>query len=108
MSGGCRWEPFQINEKEYKELKEILLNSGLEEIDTPDWVNNDSDWHIWTFELKTGAPSKEHKRLNDICEEIEKKKKKAIEEGDEEKKIKLHLEYIKAGNDLAEFIMKYT
>jgi hypothetical protein len=65
MSGGARWEPFEIDEVEYDALVQALAQHGYEPVpaEPPAWVKNGADWRIWADELRSGVPSEEHRRL---------------------------------------------
>lgn len=107
MSGGCTWKPFAITQEEYEELALELRNRGIRIVETPAWVKNRADWRIWTFELEFGIPADEHYRLWREDEKWAKLKKRAQEEGDEEKTIEYHLKGLKAGERLANFVNPY-
>lgn len=65
MSGGARWDPFEISAREYSELVIALRRRGYESSPpAPDWVESRTDWHIWRDELKFGVPSAEHRLLS--------------------------------------------
>ena len=65
MSGGARWEPFEIDEVAYDELVQALAEHGFEPLpdEPPAWVEHRADWRIWEDELRSGVPSEEHRRL---------------------------------------------
>ena len=64
MSGGCRWEPFEISKQEYVELVASLKREGFRETSPPTWVKSEEDWNVWKYEYELGVPSKEHYRLH--------------------------------------------
>lgn len=110
MSGGCRWEPFQIGPEEYQELISALqdVSSGTyRKVRTPDWVKNRIDWHIWAFEYELGVPSKKHYELERENDRWEKLKKEAQKKGDTKQELKYHLKAVSSGNKLAEFLQPY-
>lgn len=59
MSGGCEWEPFQIDASEWNDVKQALTAPGSEEpcefIEPPDWVKTYDDWHTWVMTFKWGG-----------------------------------------------------
>ena len=59
MSGGCEWEPFQIDASEWNDLKQALTAPGSEEpcefVEPPDWVKTFEDWSQWVMRLKYGG-----------------------------------------------------
>jgi hypothetical protein len=73
MSGGARWEPFEIDESEYEELVAALAEHGYEPLpaEPPGWVAGRTDWRIWEDELRTGIPSEEHRRLQARADEAD-------------------------------------
>jgi hypothetical protein len=64
MSGGVKWEPFQLADEEYREVREVLEKRGLVLVEPPGWVKFGSDWHIWEMDVDHGIPSDEHRKLN--------------------------------------------
>ncbi len=109
MSGGCTWEPFQINNEEYEELTKSLIASDKKytKDEPPDWVENYSEWHIWIMERLYDVPAEEHLRLTKEYSRLEKLRKEAHENGDSTLTIDLHLKAIQAGNELSEYFMKH-
>src|ERR1044072_663246 len=68
MSGGCRWQPFDMTAAQYEEIVRELERSGLVRAETPDWVATRSDWTAWMMEHRNSVPSAEHRRLTAIYE----------------------------------------
>jgi hypothetical protein len=63
MSGGCRWQPFEISKDEYDELIRAFradTKGNFEAADAPEWVKTPSDWSIWIIERMRGVPAAEH------------------------------------------------
>lgn len=104
MSGGCRWEPFNLDAAEYDELAEGLRQEGLKVVETPEWVRTYTYWKIWELEQIAGVPSSEHKRLNDIHDRLEEELRVALKEGRQEDADRLQLELFDSSNKLAEFV----
>ena len=71
MSGGARWEPFEIDELAYDELVKALAEHGFGPLpaEPPAWVKGRADWRIWEDELRSGVPSEEHRRLQTRADE---------------------------------------
>ena len=107
MSGGARWEPFELSEEEYILVADYFENRGLAKVDTPDWVRSQEDWMIWQMEVDHGVPAEEHRRLQQACAEIEVKLKQAEKAGDRKEADNLHVRYLKASNKLVEFTEQY-
>jgi hypothetical protein len=111
MSGGCKWQPFEISQIEYEELT-VSLNTNSDKlfkrIEVPGWVQSHSDWSIWRMEYLYGVPSKEHRRLQQEYDEIEEKRKKARESGDKELEESLYEKFLEIGERLSEFIVSHT
>ena len=59
MSGGCKWEPFQIDASEWNDLRQGFAAPGSEGpyefIEPPDWVKTYDDWHTWVMTFKWGG-----------------------------------------------------
>jgi hypothetical protein len=106
MSGGCRWQPFQITPDEYEELARSL--DGLERVEVPEWVQTSSDWTIWAMHLKRGVPAEEHRRLTDESEQLARKAKEARERGEVELAEDLFVQSVQAGTRLGEFVMSHA
>ena len=111
MSGGCEWESFKITPAEYQELVSELLavqDAGYKQLPPPpEWVASPNDWLIWLMEQLSGVPAKEHHRLSQECEALEKAMRDTISKGDKALVAELHLKSIQAGNKLAEFVRQH-
>ena len=103
MSGGCTWEPFSINDREYEELVEKLRTHGMRYVEPPAWVLTRDEWHVWKFEFEVGIPADEHYRLLQEDKKWAELKKQARDEGDEEKTLEYHLKGLESGKRLALF-----
>jgi len=110
MSGGVQWEPYSLKPGGFDSLAQELASAyaqgGLEYRQPDAWVRNLEDWHVWVMFIKHGVPWEEHKRLNDAVVAIENKMKAAKENKDEAQLNELHLQNIRAGTELSEFIME--
>ena len=107
MSGGAKWEPFVLNDIEYVEVRAELETLGLEWVEPPGWLRTRSDWQVWEMEIDHGVPADEHRRLNDLCEETERKLNIANNNGHDDQVAHLHIKYIELSNKLAAFVEKY-
>lgn len=104
MSGGCRWEPFELTDAEWQQTRAELEQHGgqLQYVEPPDWVATLEDWQIWIFDHVYGVPAQEHRPLAQRDDELARAIEQAAAEGDEEKVIELHLERYKVGEALAD------
>jgi len=57
MSGGCVWEPFDIDSDEYEELAGELQACGVRSARPSEWVQNRVNSQLWTFEFEVGIPA---------------------------------------------------
>ena len=109
MSGGCTWEPFQITETDWKDLKHDLASprSGNKEfVEPPDWVRTIDDWSSWVMIFKYGYPE-EFRELEREYRQVAQARELAVKEGNGDLVADLHLRVIESGNKLAEFVMKH-
>ncbi len=107
MSGGARWEPFQLAHDEYEEISGILESDGLIKLEAPDWVRSISDWMIWIYEVDHEVPADEHRRLEAVSSEIRKRMDDAYAAGDTNKARKLELDWHEAAKCTQEFVDKH-
>jgi hypothetical protein len=109
MSGGCDWEPFEIDEAEWEALRAALAadpDEPVEYVESPAWVKTPSDWHVWVMEYGFGVPAEEHRRLARAYEEIDARVRAARRSGDDAKVLELYAEHAAAGDALAEFLKR--
>jgi hypothetical protein len=110
MSGGCEWEPFALTESEWDELTATLRSlpddEACEFVQPPQWVESIDDWQAWIMIFKYGLPE-EFRYLEREVRDLERDRAKAVESGDQERVLELHLQVIEAGNRLAEFVMAH-
>jgi hypothetical protein len=110
MSGGVEWEPYGLNEGEFDKLVSVMedeSNGALKYVVPPEWVENYSDWRLWSIFYEHEIPVGELKRLKDQDERIEQERVEAESRGDKELAEKLHLQSLEAGKKLAQYIMKH-
>jgi hypothetical protein len=108
MSGGCRWEPFEVDEQEWQEIREALEERDVFFVEPPDWVENLHDWHAWLFDLRYGIPAEEHRRLMQEDADLGRAIARAAAAGDQETVAELHLERVRVGAELAEMVAQYV
>ena len=110
MSGGCEWEPFQITASEWEDLASHLMSltddEACEFVQPPDWVETIDDWQAWIMIHKYGMPD-EFRVLEREVRELENARKRALNEGNEELVLELHLRVIEAGEKLSQLVMKH-
>jgi len=107
MGGGCVWEPFQITEKGYRELTELLTTRDgrpVKVIETPDWVQDLEDFQIWIFDREFHVPWQAHKVLKDAYREA---RGRTAAAGDEQERTELFRLEIEAANRLNEYVEKH-
>jgi hypothetical protein len=110
MSGGCKWEPFQLSQPEWEELVRHFQSqpgdSAFHFVHPPDWVETVEDWHSWIMMYKFGMPEK-FRQLEREVRELERARKQALDDGNQDLVLELHLRVIEAGNKLAELVMTH-
>lgn len=86
MSGGCKWEPFQIDASEWNELRRAFEASQSGEahefVEPPEWVKTIDDWHAWVMIFRYGY-HEEFRHLDRECRELERARDQAANEGNE-------------------------
>jgi hypothetical protein len=108
MSGGCQWEPFQLTEAEYAELRTELQNRGFQEAAPPPWVETFEDWKIWELERTHGIPADEHKRLSNQCARLQEDMRSAQEQGRGKEAAGLWIKLLRAGRKLSRFVNRHA
>ena len=109
MSGGCTWDPFQITESDWNDLKEELAapSSGNREfVEPPTWVDTIDDWNSWVMMFKYGFPE-EFRELEREYRRLAEARAEAMAKGRGDLVEQLHLSVIEAGNRLGDFVMKH-
>lgn len=111
MSGGCRWDPFEITEAELDEVVRELEANGdrdgrpLRFEEPPDWVANSSDWGIWVSERVYSIPADENRRLSAEMAEAEKAMNEAAARGDESARIEHLCRLSELGAEWSDFLL---
>jgi hypothetical protein len=110
MSGGCQWEPFQLNRSEWDELAHHLQSqpghSRFQFVPPPEWVVTVEDWQSWIMMYKYGFPA-EFRVLDRELRDLEQARKQAMIDGNQDLVEELHLRVIEAGNKLADLVMNH-
>ena len=110
MSGGCKWEPFQIDENDFEELVAQLLSDDpkyFRWIEPAEWVKTYDDWTAWKFELIHGGPSQEYRKLWSELKATSKAHIDAGKRGDEETEKKLYEKYKGVERKFTDFMNQY-
>jgi hypothetical protein len=108
MSGGCSWEPFEISEQEWDELRAELLVDPEEElryVEPPEWAATFADWNRWIWEFRFGVPGAELHKLEARIKELEAERNQALKDGDHTLAEDLDLKVHEANWELSEFFM---
>lgn len=108
--GGCKWEPFQIEEKDFIDLLKKLgtINDEAYKFIVPnDWVKNFSDWSIWKMEYCYGIPSSENKKLHDRYIQTENLLQEAYNQNSRKAIIKNFRKLQKIENKITKLILKH-
>lgn len=106
MSGGARWTPFALSPEEWREIAQVLKDEdGVEDAPVAEWVQTMDDWPIWVMERRLGIPAAEHRRLARRSEALRKERDAARD--DEDRYLELHVAFIQAESELAEFLSRY-
>jgi hypothetical protein len=106
MSGGCRWEPFQITPADYEEVIERLkniANPSHKFVQVPDYVINKLEWFAWVMHEEIGIPFKEHLQLMIEEETYQKLHRQACVAGDHQRVEELHWLWYEAAKKLQAF-----
>jgi hypothetical protein len=113
MSGGCRWDPFEITQSEFAEIVSELEAHGdrdgkpLQYEEPPDWVATRSDWGIWVGERVYSIPAEESRRLSAEMAEVEKAMNEAAARGDEDARIEHLCRLSELGAEMSDFILRH-
>lgn len=109
MSGGCRWEPFEIDAEEWQEARAKLEAPpyGHRFLEPPADVRTRQEWVGWIFERRFGMPSGKYLALSRRLDELDTQVERAAEAGDARREHRLRLERMLVGMRLARLTMKY-
>jgi hypothetical protein len=104
MSGGCRWEPFELDADEWGEVRDALTTSGCRYMEPPDWVADYEDWFAWLFDTLYGVPAEEHRRLMREDAELERAIARAAADDDQDALLDLHMQRIRVGEQMTTLV----
>ncbi len=110
LNRNCQWQPFELDEQDYRELVLDLLISPAscyEQVTPADWVSTPKDWYYWCCEYRVGIPAQKHRELLEESEMWSKKARQASEEGSKELAESYHWKSILAGQQLMDLVMPY-
>lgn len=110
MSGGCKWEPFEIDQNEYEEIVKALFampQANYRLIAPPNWVRNSDDWQMWCQEYEMEIPHETFYRLSMEDNKWSNLKRQAEESGNKDLALEYHLKGLETGVQLVEFITPY-
>jgi hypothetical protein len=113
MSGGCRWDPFEIDESEFAEVVREIEAGGdrdgrpLRYEEPPDWVANPNEWGIWVGERVYSIPAEERRRLSAEMDEVEKAMNEAAARGDEDARIEHLCRLSELGAEMSDFMLRH-
>jgi len=85
MSGGCAWEPAELNRDQYEEVVQELLalrEKGYKRLDPPQWVRTESDFILWATEVTYGVPAEQNRKLFERDNQLMESMRQARQEGD--------------------------
>jgi hypothetical protein len=107
MSGGCKWEPFEIDATEWSRLRTALETgaSRYEYVEPPAWVQTYEYWQVWLLELRHGVPAEEHRRLVDEDAVLERELQQALAQGDDDRVLVLHAQRSDVNSAIARLVM---
>lgn len=110
MSGGCKWEPFQITEKEFNELISEFASESAEfrYIEPEDWVKTYDDWKAWEAERIHGIPAHEYLQLWAELKAADDALRNAEKIGDEKMLENLRKKLKEADLKMTNLIMQYV
>lgn len=87
MSGGCRWEPFELTTEEFRELVDELEARSPDEgeyrfVQPPEWVRSYEDWSLWCAEYLSSIPAELNRKLHAELRDIEEAMEAARQSGE--------------------------
>ncbi|MDJ0835983.1 MAG: hypothetical protein QNK37_05655 [Acidobacteriota bacterium] len=102
---GFQWQPFRLTEKAYEKfLREGRDDRVLETTEPPEDIEDLEHWLVWLMEERHGIPAGRHRRLREVVHRLEEAVARVTREGDEERRIELHLQLIDAKTMLKMYI----
>jgi hypothetical protein len=109
MSGGCRWEAFEVSLQEWTEARDTLeaASKSYRYVEPPQSVTSFEHWHAWLYEFLYSVPADEHRRLTEQDADLGRAIENAISTGDEAGAVELHLKRIQVNEELSALLMKH-
>ena len=110
MSGGVRWEPFEVDAAEWAEARAALEDggAGYRLVQPPPWVADYEDWHSWLFEHLYGLPADEHRRLMRADAELARAIEQAVADDDKTAVLDLHMKRVRVGEELSTLLARHV
>lgn len=102
MSGGIRWEPFNLSEAEYAELADALEKKGLKRVNPPAWVYTAQRWSMWEMEQDRGVRARHLAHLAETCTNLQQQIAQAASNGDQEAAAALLSQYLDVAEQLVD------
>ncbi len=118
MSGGCEWDPTELDEASYNVVVEDLLARPPRHIDygggdvrevgtyqqlpAPEWVHTQSDFLFWSVEVTRGLPGLVHRDLRARIDRLVHVASEAYERGDVVEQDRLEAELVEAEVQIAD------
>lgn len=110
MSGGCKWEPFEITHPEWvdlaNDLKALTSERACKWVEPPEWVKTYDDWNAWVMIFKYGYPE-DFREIERECRDLERAHKQATKDGNVDLAEELRLRALEADTKLAQFVMRH-
>jgi hypothetical protein len=109
MSGGCRWEPFEIDDDEWAAARATLEAAArpCRYVPPPSWVTTIGDWEIWLFEHVYGVPADEHRRLVTRDAELQRTIAEAQDADDSTRVAELTHERTRVNDQFGQLLLEY-
>lgn len=117
MSGGCEWDPVELDEEVYASVVADLLArpprqiawsseerqeiGPYRDLPPPVWVRNKSDFVFWSVEVSRGIPGLIHRDLRQKINDLLTKASEASQRGDEREQALLDAEVAEAEREIA-------
>lgn len=110
MSGGCKWQPFALDETDYvaviNRLK-TMADRPLVFVESPTDIQSFNQWMPWVMHHKLGVPLAEYSELLAKEMGLEQQRDLAYQAGDHELGDELHCLWIEATENTMEFLQPY-
>jgi hypothetical protein len=114
MSGGCRWEPFQISPLEYEQLIKDLRGPTPDQVRRPTRfdsvpvnIRTKNEWFAWVYHVELGAPFEEALRYLERDWELRAKRDALYAKGANDEGEAIHWEWFKAASEMNTFLEPY-